>query len=315
MIQKTEQFVYNPLIHETKRLDQLLTTQYPEYSRSYFQRLLDEKLITVNGSHKKASYQLKPGDLVVVNFPNPPSYDVTPQKVAFELIDIQPEFIVIYKPAGLIVHPSNTTDSTTPTLVHGLLYEFNELKEFKDTERPGIVHRLDKDTSGLLLIARNERSCASFAKLFADRKIHKTYQAIVVGHPQKTGSIDFEIGRDPVNRHKMSHRGIGSRSALTHYKVLSYFEHQKQPLALVEVTIVTGRTHQIRVHMAAIGHPVLGDATYGKASSLIARQALHAHTLQFEYNSKAYSYKKEMPVDMMEVIEKLTLIPTDPSAL
>ena len=305
---------------EPERIDGFLTRFYPDYSRSYFQKLIDQQAILVNGiAAKKPSQVVKLGDQISVYFPPAPSYNLEPCEVDFEVIDVQEDFIIVYKPAGLAVHPSTTADTQTPTLVHGLLHRFKELGVLADTERPGIVHRLDKDTSGLLIIARNERSCAKFSGMFQNRTISKTYLALVVGHPvQKAGSIDFEIGRHPVERHKMSHKGINSRPALTHYKVLAYYDEpraatknvpeSKQGSALVEVTIVTGRTHQIRVHMAALGHELLGDKVYGKASHLIDRQALHAWKISFEYQGKAYSYEQPVPQDMQKLIDLFSLV-------
>ena len=304
---------------ESERIDAVLTRLYPDYSRSYFQRIIDQQAILINNSVvKKSSIVVKAGDIISVCFPQTVLPNLEPLQVDFDVIDIQDDFIVIYKPAGLSVHPSPTADAAAPTLVNGLLYRFKELgSSFADLERPGIVHRLDKDTTGLLIIARNERACAKISTMFVNRQIHKTYLALVIGHPlQRQGSIDFDIGRDPVERHKMSHRGICSRSALTHYKVLAYYNEPKpatknvplsqQGSALVELNIITGRTHQIRVHMAAIGHWLLGDAVYGKPSDLIARQALHAHKISFEYNGQQYVYEQSLPADMQTLVDGFT---------
>lgn len=304
---------------ESERIDAVLTRLYSDYSRSYFQKIIDQQAVLINNIVvKKPSIVVKVGDVISIYFPQAPMLNFEPLQVDFDVIDIQDDFIIIYKPAGLSVHPSPTADAATPTLVNGLLYRFKELgSAFSDLERPGIVHRLDKDTTGLLIIARNERACANISSMFAQRKIHKTYLALVIGHPlQRQGSIDFDIGRDPVERHKMSHRGICSRPALTHYKVLAYYHEPKpatknvplsqQGSALVEVQIVTGRTHQIRVHMAALGHWLLGDTVYGKPSDLIARQALHAHKISFEYNGKQYAYEQKLPIDMQSLIDRFT---------
>ena len=179
------------------------------------------------------------------------------------------------------------------------------------TDRPGIVHRLDKDTTGILLLARNNPTHAVLCGMFKDRAMHKTYLALVHGHPPKEGAIELAIARDPHNRKKMTHVDLTDlkrvalisttkREALTHYRVLEYFENS----ALVEVKPVTGRTHQIRVHFAALGHPLIGDYVYGIKSKEIGRQALHAHRLLFEYEGKEYQFESPLPHDITTLIEK-----------
>ena len=199
-----------------------------------------------------------------------------------------------------MVHRASSS-SDEKTLSDGLVYSFKELESFEDKKRPGIVHRLDKLTSGLMVIARNIKSKAKISQMFKDRKIEKTYLAVVEGHPPKEGSIDFPIGRDRIHRHKMSHKGMESRAALSHYKVLAYYENT----SLVAVKIVTGRTHQIRVHFAAIGHSLVGDIVYGKSSKLIDRQSLHSWNLSFEYGNKLYKFTCPMPEDLKNLILKV----------
>jgi 23S rRNA pseudouridine1911/1915/1917 synthase len=177
------------------------------------------------------------------------------------------------------------------------------------SDRPGIVHRLDKDTSGLLLIARTNYAHATFNTLFQTRTIHKTYLALVHGHPPASGTIDLAIGRHPVNRHTMTTFKAGTyeaarhrtRNAFTAYTVLEYFDEY----SLLEVKPVTGRTHQIRVHLAALGHPIVGDAVYGTASKLIARQALHAHRLQFMFDGQEHIFTQPLPGDMANVVSSI----------
>ncbi|MFA5075332.1 MAG: RluA family pseudouridine synthase [Candidatus Babeliales bacterium] len=287
---------------ENIRLDKFLSSKFPEYSRTYFQDLITSKLILVNNKIiQKSNFVLKNGDLITINFPEDKKFDLTPKKVDFQIIDIQKDFIVINKPAGLIVHHSSKTKTEEITLVNGLLYEFQDLNKFSDKERPGIVHRIDKDTSGLLLVARNSQAQFAISKMFKDRKIHKTYLAVVYGHPPKSGKIDFSIGRHPFKRHLMSHNSYQGKPALTFYNVLEYYENS----ALVAVEIVTGRTHQIRVHFAAIGHGLLGDAHYGHKSAFISRQALHAHKISFEYKNQKYNYTAPIPQDFQDLLEKL----------
>jgi len=284
-----------------ERVDIFLTNQLKEHSRSYLKKIIEEGNLTVNGKIViKSSYCLKLNDELVLNLPPVEQYDLSPHKVDFEIIDVQEDFIVINKPAGLIVHPADNCKDKL-TLVHGLLYYFKELLEFDEAQRPGIVHRIDKDTSGLMIVARNLIGQAKLVKLFKDRLIKKTYLAVALGHPDKSGKIDFSIGRNPVHPTQMSHRGINSREALTYYQVIKYFKES----SLVEVRIITGRTHQIRVHFAAIGHGLIGDKTYGCSSKFIGRQALHSWKIEFSLDGVDYQYEAPIADDILNLISKL----------
>jgi 23S rRNA pseudouridine1911/1915/1917 synthase len=286
------------------RVDKFLSNHFDEYSRSYFQKLIEQELISVNGTVlKKSKYVVCLNDEIEISFPEEKGLDLTPQKVDFGIVDDQPDFIVVNKPAGLTVHPSKEGKEGA-TLVNGLLYHFKELSKFEDSERPGIVHRIDKNTSGLLIVAKNIQAQGAFSKMFAERKIKKTYLAVVKGHPEKEGTIELPIGRHPVERHKMSHVSYEGREATTHYKVLNYYKE----CSLVSVNIVTGRTHQIRVHFAAIGHGLLGDSVYGIQSKIMKRQALHAWKISFEYKNKNYSYCVPAPKDFADLLKTFTEI-------
>jgi 23S rRNA pseudouridine1911/1915/1917 synthase len=290
--------------HVRMRLDKFLFINFSDYSRSYFHTLIEDKLITVNNILiQKPSYTLKEGDVVTVTFPPQKMYDLTPQQVEFDVIDIQEDFIVINKPAGLVVHAGQSNKDEI-SLVNGLLYRFSELNSLVTTAdgfRPGIVHRIDRDTSGLLLVARTHKGHIALNKMFHDRSINKTYITIVHGHPSKEGQITLSIGRDPKERHKMASAGIGNRQAITNYKSIAYY-----PLhTLVAANIITGRTHQIRVHFSAIGHSVVGDQTYGKKTHLINRQALHAWQLTFTYQGKQYCYRQHIPEDIKQLIKSI----------
>jgi 23S rRNA pseudouridine1911/1915/1917 synthase len=292
------------------RLDSFITKKIPERSRSFFKSLFRDKLITVNGKViSKPSYSVQTGNTVTVQLPPIPPLD-TPKKfegdLGVRLVHEDKDFLIVYKPAGLMTH-APTPYSPEVTLVDWLLNAFADLSSVGEAERPGIVHRLDKDTSGLLVIPRNNQALTRFGELFKERDMQKTYLALVEGHPEPTGTISLPIGRHPHQKHKMTHidesklkQNLASRPAKTHYTVLEQFKE----CALVEVRPVTGRTHQIRVHFAAIGHPLIGDAVYGSTSPLIARQALHAQSLAFEYQGKPYSFSVELPEDFRLAIEK-----------
>lgn len=282
------------------RLDSFLAAKIHDRTRSYFQKLVENEYITVNQRPCSKHYKMKINDIVDITIPLPKKPNLEPQKMDFEIIDTQPDFLVINKPVGLTVHRSETA-LDEPTLINGLLYAFKEFKDFKNQDRPGIVHRLDKNTSGLLLVARNEIALSKLPPLFKERKIDKTYLAVIKGHPEPEGKIDLPIGRHTKDRIKMSHVSYAPRDALTYYKVLAYYKD----CSLVSVKLVTGRTHQIRVHFAAIGHGLLGDPVYGVKSNLINRQALHSWKLAFTYKNKNYDYFCPIPQDLVKLLNKL----------
>ncbi len=285
-----------------ERVDRILATQFPNHSRSYFQQLIHDEHVQINGfTAKKPSTIVNEGEIVTVSFPPvlpvgglPLPASDTGIRLVYEHLD----FLIVYKPAGVLVHAPNHHKQTF-SLVDWLIHSFKELKTVGYADRPGIVHRLDKDTSGLLIIPRTNSSHAYFAQLFAQRHIHKKYYALVHGHTPAQGSIDFAIARHPHQKHKMTHTTGAGREALTHYRALAYGDHN----TLVEVELITGRTHQIRVHFAALGHPVVGDSIYGAPSKSIARQALHAYQISFTYQNRWYSFWYDMPQDMKSLID------------
>jgi len=287
---------------EGTRLDQFLANQFMHYSRSFFGTLIEEQGVTVNSViAKKNGIKLKPDDVVVVSFPSARIAKEYSQKeldaLGIEVVFEQEDFLILYKPADVLVHPPSEK-SESISLVDWILNKFKTIKEVGYTDRPGIVHRLDKDTSGLMIVARNNAAHATISDMFKKRKIHKIYLAIVKGHPEKTGTIDFPIGRHIKHRKKMAHVPTG-RVATTHYKVLEYFKD----CSLVAIELITGRTHQIRVHFATSGHPVIGDILYGRPSKQIKRQALHAHKLLFTYKEKEFSFQKEVPEDFEKLLK------------
>lgn len=306
-----EATTYHLLIPEqisSTRLDAYITEQFPKYSRTFFQKLIDQGLVTVNKKRSKASYQIKPNDIITVEIP---PARVVPQilseaaraqieKLPVSIVYEDPEFFIINKPAGLIVHKPSAM-STTITLVDWLLYKFPNIVTIGDQARPGIVHRLDKDTSGLMIIARTQHAHKELSDMFRHRTIKKIYLAVVQGHPKKSGTIDLAIGRDILQPTKMSHATQKSRSAITNFEVLEYLPDA----AVVKVNPITGRTHQIRVHFAAKKHPIIGDTLYGTQSKLIHRQALHAAALSFTFHDQSHTFNQELPNDMVQLIEQL----------
>ena len=311
------------------RLDAALATLLPSYSRSFFQHIIKEGYTSLNGKPiTKPSCPVKANDIITITFP--PKRAIEPSAVVemvknknldIEVVHNHEHFLIIYKPANIMVHAPSER-STAITLVDWLLVNYPGISQVGYSDRPGIVHRIDKDTSGLLIVPRTPYAHAAFSRIFKDRTIHKTYLAVVEGHPEPSGTIDIPIGRSPQgnkmaafpeyksntdsNNPTSLKAGRGTkriRHAITHYVVKQYFEHN----ALIEATIVTGRTHQIRVHCAAIDHSIVGDPVYGKKSKHIKRQALHAYSLSFNFDEKEYSFCKELPDDFQELLKALRI--------
>lgn len=303
--------------YKDMRLDNYVAKQFVQYSRTFFQRMIDDRLITINGFlATKASALVKMNDTVHLIFPLQASDQkesaVFAGKSPIAIIFEHEHFFIIEKPAGWLVHAPNRR-CVEPTVVDWLLSKDVQIKSVGVYDRPGIVHRLDKETSGLMVIARTNYAHQLFGQFFYDRTIEKTYIAIVAGKPPCKGSIDFPLVRDPLTNAKMScvikrwaqdpYNSVptGARKALTHYTVLAQFE----TAALVEFTLITGRTHQIRVHASAIGHPLIGDKLYGQVSSLIGRQALHAHKLAFTFDNQRYEFSSPAPADFQLLLNHL----------
>ena len=303
-------FTFTVSDQEGMRLDKYMSLQFPYYSRSFLQNLIEKELVCLNGKMiKKAGTTLKPHDEVTITFP--PAVPQEPFLHHQCPIDVQilfehEHFLILNKPANLVVHKPHIM-STECTLVDWILKSYKEISSVGPTDRPGIVHRLDKDTSGVIIIPRTPYAHSTFGHMFSSRSIQKTYAAIVHGHPPASGTIETPIGRCLKTKTKMAvydpsiYSTAKTRHARTHYKVLEYFENS----ALVEVQPVTGRTHQIRVHLASIGHPIIGDTVYGTASSLIKRQALHAHHISFTFDGQAHIFTAPLTPDLELLLKKL----------
>ena len=249
----------------------------------------------------KASRKLKEGDKVSVTLPPPTHNPLTPEEMPLSIVYEDSDLVVLDKPAGLPVHPSPGHPSHT--LLNAVLARFPELATLGDSMRPGIVHRLDKDTSGLMLIARNQAAYTDLVQQIKGRSVVRRYLALVQGHlsPER-GTIEASIGRDPRNRKRMAVVLTG-KDAITHYRVVAYLDDY----TLIEAKPETGRTHQIRVHLQAIGHPVFGDALYGKRSPILGRQFLHACYLGFGLPSSGefVEFQSELPLELEETLSSL----------
>ncbi len=294
-----------------KRLDKFLASRDLGLSRSRIQRLIRDGNIKVKGhDNTPPHFRIQSGDSIDIQIPAPRPLTIKPVPVPLTIIYEDRHLLVVEKPAGLVVHPGAGMEDYT--LVHGLLWHCKDLSGIGGYLRPGIVHRLDKDTSGLLVVAKDDKTHLGLAEQFKQRTIKKTYLALVLGHlPDKTGRLDAAIGRHPVNRKKMSIRSRNGKAALTEWQVLE----ELRGASLLSVKIHTGRTHQIRVHMSSIGHPVLGDSLYGGPTEFrldhtvisIPRQMLHANTLQFIHpiTGKEKKWESPMPEDMAFVLDRL----------
>ena len=259
------------------RIDKFLSLEFPELSRSYIQKLMKEENITVNGETRKANYKVNAGDFVVLNEPELKEPDILAENIPLEILYEDSDLLIINKPKGMVVHPSSGHYSGT--LVNALMYYCREdLSGINGSLRPGIVHRIDMDTTGSLLVCKNDLAHQRIAEQLKEHSICRIYHAIVHGViKEEEGTVDAPIGRHPTDRKKMSVNYKNGKSAITHYKVLQRFHNY----TYIQCQLETGRTHQIRVHMASIGHPLLGDAVYGpsKCPYKLQGQTLHAKTI------------------------------------
>lgn len=292
-----------------QRLDLVLTMCFREHSRAQLQQWIKEGCFQVNGQSTKASRKLKIGDKVSGECPEDTPPILLPENLPLHILYEDESLLVLEKPSGMVVHPGAGVRSGT--LAHALLHYAGTSLSHLDTLRPGIVHRLDKETSGLLLIARNDQAHQRLASQFQSREVEKIYLALVYGVLRpKQGEIDTPIGRDQWNRTRMSLRSRHSRPAITRYQVLEELGH----FSLLQVRIYTGRTHQIRVHLAALGHPVVGDKTYGSrymrtklGPSPGERLFLHAAILAFRHpdTGQLMRFESPLPADLIQTLQSL----------
>lgn len=292
------------------RLDIYLSenSRFCNYSRSFLQSLIKKESVTVNGRPVRPGHKLQPNDLVEITLPPPEASLLRPEPVHFDVLYEDDSLLIINKPAGLVVHPA--AGHQHGTLVHGLLFYCRDLSGISGEERPGIVHRLDQDTSGVMVVAKDDQAHRALVRQFANRKVCKTYLALVAGVPRDNkGRIDRPIGRHPVHRKKMAVTPASGREASTEWSLLESFGRD---CSLLEVTPHTGRTHQIRVHLSSVGLPILGDPLYGKqgkaaAGVSVPRLCLHAKTLSFSHpvTGEQVSFTAPLPDDLQMVIDRL----------
>ncbi|MCP3026191.1 RluA family pseudouridine synthase [Halobacillus sp. A5] len=263
---------------ESQRIDKLLSDVIEDVSRSQIQSWLKDKYVEVNGESVKSNYKVQAGDVISWRIPEVKPLEMEAENIELDIIYEDSDVIVVNKPSGMVVHPAAGHEHGT--LVNALLYHCNDLSGINGVERPGIVHRIDKDTSGLLMVAKNDRAHESLVKQLMDKSVERKYVAIVHGTiSHEYGTIDAPIGRDPKDRQRMAVVD-GGREAVTHFQVLEHFND----FSYVECKLETGRTHQIRVHMRYINHPLAGDPKYGPRKTLdIDGQALHAKSLGFTH--------------------------------
>ena len=285
-----------------QRIDKYLCEQ-TQLTRSRIQQLIEQGAVEVNGKATKSNYKINPGDLIEVSYEDLSELDVVAQDIPLDIRYEDSDVIVINKPRGMVVHPANGNQQGT--LVNALLYHCKDLSGINGVLRPGIVHRIDKDTTGLIIVAKNDKAHLELSKQLQDKTVNRLYYALVHGtFAHDYGTIDAPIGRDETDRQKMAVTEKNSKEARTHFRVLERFKDY----SLVECRLETGRTHQIRVHMRYIDHPIVGDEKYGYRRRMkIGGQLLHAHQLEFVHPSTGEKMvvEAEIPQDFAEVLQRL----------
>jgi 23S rRNA pseudouridine1911/1915/1917 synthase len=305
-----------------KRLDQFLVTQLTKTSRARIQQLIAEEKVLVNQAPAKPSLRLRGGETIsILGEPQLPPLRAIAEEIPLVIVYEDDDLAVINKPAGMMVHAgagATESDRNRGTLVNALLHHFSQLSSVGGELRPGIVHRLDKETSGLIVVAKNDESHRRLGAQFSRREVKKTYIALVHGWPKKDrATIRAAISRDAVRRTRMTTRGSGGREAITHYTVTRRIESPVGKFSLLEVKIDTGRTHQIRVHLSSLGHPIAGDSLYGAPRELhgknasiapLARNFLHAAQLQLAHprTGESLSFSAELPSELEIFLNKLS---------
>lgn len=287
------------------RLDVVLSENIEDLSRSYIQKLIENGSVQINGVLEKSKkYKVKAFDSITIEIPEPQLLKVTPENIPLQIVYEDEDVIVVNKHRGMVVHPA--AGNYNGTLVNALLYHCKNLSTINGVIRPGIVHRIDKDTSGLIMVAKNDKAHLSLAEQLKEHTINRLYNAVVYGNlKEDDGTVNAPIGRHPENRLKMAVTQTNSRQAVTHYHVLE----RLGKFTYIEAKLETGRTHQIRVHMAYINHPLLGDMVYGPKKKVfgIEYQMLHAKIIGFNHprTGEYMEFNSELPDDFIRVLNKL----------
>lgn len=289
------------------RIDKFLAGQLEDFSRAYLQKLLDDGNITVNGKASKSNYKLRAGDVIDIDVPEPEILSIEPEDIPLDIVYEDNDIIIINKPKNMVVHPA--PGHYSGTIVNALMYHCKDLSTINGVTRPGIVHRIDMDTTGLLVICKNDNAHRVLSDKFKVHDITRVYTCIVYNQfKEEEGTIDKPIARHKTDRKKMAIDLPHGRHAVTHYKVI---ENLKNNFALVECRLETGRTHQIRVHMASINHPLLGDEVYGPSNKMFNTngQVLHAGILGFEHpiTGEYMEFKSELPDYFQKILDRLRI--------
>ena len=287
-----------------ERIDVFLARKYPEMSRSHLQKLITAEEVLINGKSRKANYKLSEGELVSLCLPEPEVINISPENIPLDILYEDSDIIVINKPRGMVVHPA--AGVTTGTLVNALLAHCDDLSGINGVIRPGIVHRLDKDTSGVMVAAKNDVAHINLSEQIKNKTAKRVYWAIVFGNiKESSGTINGDIGRNPNDRQKMAIVTANGKPATTKFKVLERFGQY----TLIECRLLTGRTHQIRVHMTSIGHPLVGDPKYGRGKSpfKIQGQALHSLNLTLVHpkTGEEMIFEAPLPEDMKKILSAM----------
>ena len=292
--------------HEDQRIDRYLTEMLPEQSRSFFQKLIRDGFVMVNRIIVKVNYRLKTGDVIEIDIPDAVPTEIVPENIPLDILYEDDDLLIVNKPKGMVVHPA--VGHSTGTLVNAIMYHCQgNLSGINGEIRPGIVHRIDKDTTGSLIICKNDEAHRNIAEQIKEHSVTRRYVGVVAGtFSEESGTVEGAIGRHPNDRKRMTINEKNGKPAVTHYRVLQTLKGA----SFMEFEIETGRTHQIRVHMASISHPLLGDTVYGNSKNpyKLQGQALHARTIGFIHPTTGEYIEVSAPIPeyMTELVRKLS---------
>ena len=291
--------------HEDQRIDRYLTEMLPEQSRSFFQKLIRDGFVMVNHIIVKVNYRLKTGDVIEIDIPDAVPTEIVPENIPLDILYEDDDLLIVNKPKGMVVHPA--VGHSTGTLVNAIMYHCQgNLSGINGEIRPGIVHRIDKDTTGSLIICKNDEAHRNIAEQIKEHSVTRRYVGVVAGtFSEESGTVEGAIGRHPNDRKRMTINEKNGKPAVTHYRVLQTLKGA----SFMEFELETGRTHQIRVHMASISHPLLGDTVYGNSKNpyKLQGQALHARTIGFIHPTTGEYIEVSAPIPeyMTELVRKL----------